>query len=181
MAKVTKKKKYRLIKELKHRPLSLRLYPDSILRQKAKLVQLFNTVLQDFANDMLVFMEQRDGIGLAAPQVGILQRIVVANIGEGPICLINPEIVAGSGTENMVEGCLSLPGYTVDVSRNKAIEIQGKNLEGKKIVHKLEGLMARVLQHEIDHLNGTLISDYEDSLTENKKSQPLDKQNKLDA
>ncbi|MBN1546360.1 MAG: peptide deformylase [Syntrophaceae bacterium] len=181
MAKVTKKKKYRLINELKRRPLTLRLYPDSILREQAEIVQLFNTVLRDFANDMLVFMEQYDGIGLAAPQVGILQRIVVANIGEGPICLINPEIVAGSGTENMVEGCLSLPGYAVDVYRNKSIEIQGKNLEGRKIFYKLDGLMARVLQHEIDHLNGTLICDYEDSLTEIEKFQPLDKENKLDA
>ena len=104
MAKVTrKKKKPRLINELKRRPLSLQLYPDSILREKASPVKTFNTVLKDFANDMLFFMKQHDGIGLAAPQVGILQRIVVADIGEGPICLVNPEIVVESGTENMNE------------------------------------------------------------------------------
>ena len=161
MAKVSeKKKKLQLIKELKRRPLTLRLYPDSILREKAEPVQSFNTVLQDFANDMLFFMQQHDGIGLAAPQVAILQRMVVADIGDSPICLVNPEIVAGSGMENMIEGCLSLPGYTVDVNRNTWIEIRGKNLKGKRVDYELEGLLARVLQHEVDHLNGILICDY---------------------
>ena len=160
MKKISKKKKIPLINELKSRPLTLRLYPDSILREKAKSVQLFNTVLQDFANDMLFFMQQYNGIGLAAPQVGILQRIVVADIGDSPISLVNPEIVKGSGTENMIEGCLSLPGYEVDVNRNTWIEIRGKNLKGKRVDYELEGLLARVLQHEVDHLNGILICDY---------------------
>ncbi len=161
MAKVSeKKKKLQLIKELKRRPLTLRLYPDLILREKAESVQSFNTVLQDFANDMLFFMQQHDGIGLAAPQLGILQRMVVADIGDSPICLVNPEIVAGSGRENMIEGCLSLPGYTVDVNRNTWIEIRGKNLKGKRVDYEVEGLLARVLQHEVDHLNGILIFDY---------------------
>ena len=182
MAKVTrKKKKPRLINELKRRPLSLQLYPDSILREKASPVKTFNTVLKDFANDMLFFMKQHDGIGLAAPQVGILQRIVVADIGEGPICLVNPEIVVESGTENMNEGCLSLPDYEVDVNRNKLIEIRGKNLEGKRIVFELDGLMARVLQHEVDHLNGILICDYGDLLPEIEGFQPVNKENKLNA
>ena len=150
MAKVSeKKKKLQLIKELKRRPLTLRLYPDSILREKAEPVQSFNTVLQDFANDMLFFMQQHDGIGLAAPQVAILQRMVVADIGDSPICL-----------ENMIEGCLSLPGHTVDVNRNTWIEIRGKNLKGKRVDYEVEGLLARVLQHEVDHLNGILIFDY---------------------
>ena len=160
MKKISKKKKIPLINELKSRPLTLRLYPDSILREKANPVQIFNTVLKDFANDMLFFMKQHEGIGLAAPQVGILQRILVADIGESPICLVNPEIVTGSGTENMIEGCLSLPGYEVDVNRNTWIEIRGKNLKGKRVDYELEGLLARVLQHEVDHLNGILICDY---------------------
>ena len=181
MAKATKKKKkLQFINELKRRPLTLRLYPDSILRKKAVPVQLFNTVLQDFANDMLFFMEQHEGIGLAAPQVGILQRIVVADIGDGAICLVNPEIVAGSGTEDMNEGCLSLPGYTVDINRNKSIKIRGKTLKGEKTVLELDGLLARVLQHEVDHLNGTLICDYSDLLPEIEGFQQLDKENGLD-
>ena len=177
MKKISKKKKIPLINELKSRPLTLRLYTDSILREKAKSVQLFNTVLQDFANDMLFFMQQYNGIGLAAPQVGILQRIVVADIGDSPISLVNPEIVKGSGTENMIEGCLSLPGYEVDVNRNTWI---GKNLEGKRIVNKVEGLMARVLQHEVDHLNGILICDYGELLSEHEGFQLLDKESEHD-
>jgi len=180
MMNVSKKKKLRLRKELKRRPLTLWLYPDSILREKANPVQIFNTVLKDFANDMLFFMKQHEGIGLAAPQVGILQRILVADIGESPICLVNPEIVTGSGTENMIEGCLSLPGYEVDVNRNTWIEIRGKNLEGKRIVNKVEGLMARVLQHEVDHLNGILICDYGELLSEHEGFQLLDKESEHD-
>ncbi|MBW1699798.1 MAG: peptide deformylase [Deltaproteobacteria bacterium] len=175
-----KKKKLQFIDELKHRPLTLRLYPDSILREKALPVQSFNTVLQDFANEMLFFMEQHEGIGLAAPQVGILRRIVVADIGEGPICLVNPQIVAGSGTEDMNEGCLSLPGYTVDINRKKSIKIRSKTLKGKRIDFELDGLMARVIQHEVDHLNGTLICDYSDLLPEIEEFQQLDQENELD-
>jgi len=160
VVKAVKKNKMRMISELKLRPLNLRLYPDSVLREIAEPLRMFNTVLQDFANDMLVLMKQHNGIGLAAPQVGILQRIVVADIGDSPICLVNPEIVAGSGTENMIEGCLSFPGYEVDVNRNALIEIRGKNLKGKMVDYKVEGLLARVLQHEVDHLNGILICDY---------------------
>ena len=139
-------------------------------------MQSFNTVLQDFANDMLFFMQHYDGIGLAAPQVGILQRIVVTDIGDSPICLVNPEIVAGSGTENMIEGCLSLPGYKVDVNRNTLIEIRGKSLKGKRVVYEVEGLLARVLQHEVDHLNGILICDYGESMPDSRDTSVVDKE-----
>jgi peptide deformylase len=164
MAKTQKKKKLGLPEELKRRPLALQLYPDSILRGKAEPVQMFNTALQDFANDMLLFMKQSDGIGLAAPQVGILQRIVVADIGEHSICLVNPEILNGSGGDNMVEGCLSLPGCMVDVSRKTWIDIRGRDLFGRKADFQAEGLLARVLQHEVDHLNGILICDHGESI-----------------
>ena len=160
MVKVDKKNKKRMISELKKRPLTLRLYPDSVLREIAEPVRRFNSVLQDFANDMLVFMKQNNGIGLAATQLGILQRIIVADIGKIPLCLVNPEIIGGLYMSNMIEGCLSFPDYEVDVNRNTWIEIRGKNLKGKKVDYEVEGLMARVLQHEVDHLNGILICDH---------------------
>jgi len=182
MAKVSKKKKkLQLIKELKRRPLTLRLYPDSILREKAEPVQFFNTVLQDFANDMLFFMQQYDGIGIAASQVGILQRIVVVDIGKNPLCLVNPEIVSSSCSANMIEGCLSFPGYEIDVNRNTWIEIQCRNLKGERFVYEVEGLIARVLQHEVDHLNGILICDYGELLPDHQDLQFVDSENEHNA
>jgi peptide deformylase len=107
----------RMIDELKHRPLALRYLPDPILRKKAGHVRSFSTDLQDFANDMLDFMLRNDGIGLAAPQVGVLQRIVVAGSRKNPICLVNPEIEKVSETDKMLEGCLSLPGVEFEITR----------------------------------------------------------------
>ncbi|MBN2145668.1 MAG: peptide deformylase, partial [Candidatus Aureabacteria bacterium] len=114
----------------------------------------------DLANDMLIFMREHKGIGLAAPQVGILKEIIVADIGQGQICLINPKIIHHSGSQILTERCLSLPEYFLEIRRHTHISVTGFSPEGKKLKMEIQGLLARVIQHEIDHLHGTLICDY---------------------
>ena len=145
---------------LRQRPLTLRLYPDSILRRKADHVIMFGAVLEDFFHMMLDFMWEERGIGLAAPQVGVAERLVVADTGEGPVCLANPEILDRAGSDTMDEGCLSLPGIVVEVERNAQIELRGQDHRGKKVEFEATGLLARVLQHEVNHLDGVLICDH---------------------
>ncbi len=139
--------------------LRLRTYPDTILRMKAAPVEEFDGNLQSVIREMVKLMRAHDGIGLAAPQVGISQRIIVAAIGSAPVALVNPEILHSSGEEAMVEGCLSLPGVRVNVLRKKGVTVKGVISNDREVELSLSGLMARVLQHEIDHLNGVLISD----------------------
>jgi peptide deformylase len=105
-------------------------------------------------------MYNRDGIGLAAPQIGVIKRLIIADIGEGLLSLINPEILDRRGEASLLEGCLSLPNVGVEVRRNESIVIRGIDMAGREVVRDLSGLMARVVQHEIDHLNGVLILDY---------------------
>lgn len=143
------------------RRLSLRVHPDPVLRFQAAPVDTFDKYLHLFVKEMLHFMKAHEGIGLAAPQLGVLQRIIVVGIGPAaPIALANPEVLHVSGKEAMVEGCLSLPGVRVNVSRKKSIAVRGLINDGKAVELSVSGLMARVIQHEIDHLNGTLICDY---------------------
>jgi len=100
------------------------------------------------------------GIGLAGPQVGVLKRIIIADIGEGLFTLINPEIIEKYGQERLEEGCLSLPSIQVAITRNYTTLVRGIDSEGKEIELEVNDLMSRVVQHEIDHLNGVLIIDY---------------------
>jgi len=127
-------------------------------------VIMFDHVLEDFFRVMLDLMREHRGIGLAAPQVGVLQRVVIADTGEGPVCLANPEILDRVGSDSLVEGCLSLPGIAVEVERKTEIHLRGKDHRGKKVEFDATGLLARVLQHEVDHLNGVLICDHGASL-----------------
>jgi peptide deformylase len=140
-------------------PLSLRFHPDPILRQTCRPVDRFDTWLSDVLEEMLLLMRIHQGIGLAAPQVGITQRLFVAEIDGYPICVVNPAIVARSGSDRMAEGCLSLPGLHVDIQRDRRVEVQGFDAQGRKRSYHVEGLWARVMQHEVDHLDGVLICD----------------------
>ena len=140
-------------------PLSLRLHPDPVLRDVCHPVERFDRWLSDVLDEMLTLMRTHKGIGLAAPQVGITQRLFVAEIQGQPLCLANPTIVMGSGIDQMVEGCLSLPGVHTNVRRNWQIEVQGFDAQGRKRKHRVDGLWARVVQHETDHLDGVLICD----------------------
>lgn len=138
----------------------LRLYPDSVLRKKSLPIQDVDGAVRDLMNGMAEIMYRYNGIGLAAPQVGMLHRIIIADVGEGLLTLANPEILQKEGEGRLEEGCLSLPEIHVNVARSQSIFVRGIDPEGKEVQHELSDLMARVIQHEIDHLNGVLIIDY---------------------
>jgi peptide deformylase len=139
--------------------LSILTYPDSVLRHKSVQVENVDAQVIELVQDMSRLMVSAQGIGLAAPQVGISRRVITANIGEGLIALVNPVILERQGRASMGEGCLSCPGISVEVARSERIQVRGLDLQGKEVTIEAEGLLARVLQHEIDHLNGILIVD----------------------
>lgn len=144
--------------------LEIKKYPDFILRKKSKKVDDFsNDGLKKIIKNMIETMYKNDGVGLAAPQVGINRRFFVVDIGHGPMSLINPSIIKKSNKYvKDYEGCLSLPGVSIMVNRVTSIELEAYLLEKKQFVKiKAENLLARVLQHELDHINGVLIVDYE--------------------
>lgn len=128
-----------------------------VLEEKATIVPRVTKKITKLVNDMLETMYEADGIGLAAPQVGLSQRIIVLDIGEGPLVLINPVITCGEEEEIDVEGCLSVPDRWVYVKRSQEAEVTGLNEKGKAVRIKADGLLARALQHEIDHLDGILM------------------------
>ena len=132
---------------------------DPVLRQKAEPVTQVTKRIRKLIKDMLETMSLANGVGLAAPQVGIGQRIIVVDVGDGPVALINPQIDEASGKEIDVEGCLSIPGTFGYVERAQEVTVSGLNESGRSTRIKAEGLFARTLQHEIDHLDGVLFID----------------------
>ena len=142
---------------------------DEILRKKSKPVENFDRKLWELLDDMAETMHKANGVGLAAPQVGLLRRIVVIDIGEGVIELINPEILECSGEQTGEEGCLSVPDKWLPVSRPNRVKVRALNRFGKSFTMEGEGLLARAFCHEIDHLDGRLFIDvYRDQQKEHK-------------
>jgi len=137
------------------------LYPNKILRKKSEEVgEEIDEEIRNLAREMVEIMVKEDGIGLAAPQVGILKRIIVVMMEKGPETFVNPRIIVKSKeTEIMEEGCLCLPGVFLKIKRAKMIEVEALNLQGEKVRMKTEGLVARIFQHEADHLDGILFVD----------------------
>jgi peptide deformylase len=140
--------------------LEIKRYPESILRKKSIQIPEVTPNEAKLFEDMLMTMYTFNGIGLAAPQVGSSVQVIVADVGEGPIRLINPRIIKSKGEDKLTEGCLSLPEVNVDIKRPDEILVEGLNQKGEHIEIKAKGLLARVIQHEIDHLKGRLIIDY---------------------
>jgi peptide deformylase len=138
----------------------LKFYPDPVLRKVASPVGKVNDTIHHLIKKMSQIMYTFKGIGLAAPQLGNLKRVIIADIGEGLISMINPEILTGFGEEFMEEGCLSLPETVVNVKRKQSVFVRYLDKNEKEIESEIDGLTARVIQHEIDHLNGVLIIDY---------------------
>ena len=132
---------------------------DDVLRKKSKIVEKIDKRTEILIDDMIETMYHADGVGLAAPQVGILKRVIVVDIGEGVHVLINPEITIEAGEATDYEGCLSVPGVKGQVTRPAEITVEGLNRDGKKIRMKASGLLARAICHEIDHLEGILFVD----------------------
>ena len=139
---------------------NIKLYPDSVLREKALPVDDMGGDISELIDGMAEIMYSYQGIGLAAPQVGVLKRVIIADIEDGLLSMVNPEILEKGDEDRLEEGCLSLPNIQVEIERKKMISVRGISQEGKEITLELNGLMARVIQHEIDHLNGILIIDY---------------------
>lgn len=132
---------------------------DDILRKKSKYVDKMDEKIVELLDDMAETMYHAKGVGLAAPQVGILKRVVVIDIGEGLIKLVNPEIIEQEGKRQDIEGCLSIPEITGEVVRPNRIKVKALNENGKNIKLEGTGLLARAFCHEIDHLNGILFID----------------------
>ena len=138
-------------------------FPDSRLRQQAVAVNTVDESTHSLARDMLHTMYLSGGIGLAATQVNVLKRILVMDLSSEqnqPLCFIDPEITASSGTQRMREGCLSVPEFYADVERSEKIMLRARTLEDKIIEQECDGLLAVCVQHEIDHLDGKLFIDY---------------------
>ena len=141
--------------------LQMRTLPDPILRQQAKKVGRGRTNLKKFTGDMVETMHAHYGVGLAANQVGSLQKVAVIQLPEWEeaIVLVNPEIVEQDGEREVVEGCLSIPGYRGMVKRSVKVRVRAVGLDGKVMRIKAEEFFAQALEHEIDHLNGVLYID----------------------
>jgi peptide deformylase len=139
--------------------------PDQVLRRKARKVTDFGPDLQKLIDDMVDTMREAPGVGLAAPQVDVPMRVIVVEYGEEDeeprlYTLVNPEIIrASTDHETGTEGCLSIPGYAGNVDRPLAVTIKGSNRRGQPVRIKAEGWLARIFQHEIDHLDGVLFTD----------------------
>jgi peptide deformylase len=133
---------------------------DPVLREMARPVQEFSPSLKRLAADMLETMYENQGVGLAAPQVGVAERLFVFDDGEsGPMAIVNPELYDPDGIQDGEEGCLSVPGIYFNVQRAHRIRVRGYDLDGNPIDLDGEGLLARILQHETDHIDGILFLD----------------------
>lgn len=132
---------------------------DPTLRKKSRIVDKIDHRVLTLIDDMVETMNYAEGIGLAAPQVGVLKRIIVIDVGEGVIELINPEIIETCGDQTETEGCLSIPGVTGEVVRPKFVKVRGLNRHGKTVEMEGKDLLARAFCHEIDHLDGILFID----------------------
>lgn len=144
--------------------LPIRVYPDPVLRVDCPPVEEFDQALATLVADMVETMHAAPGVGLAAPQVGVERRVAVVDLsaGEDPgqlVVLVNPELELGAGTEIDSEGCLSIPNLSDKVARAAALSMTASDLSGERYVLEAQGLLARAIQHEVDHLDGVLFVD----------------------
>jgi peptide deformylase len=158
-------------------------FPDHRLRKKAQPVEAVDQDIERLASDMLETMYAEYGIGLAATQVNVQKRVVVIDLSQDksdPIVLINPEITASSGEEEMQEGCLSVPDVFETVKRSERVTVRYLTFQNEVVEREADGLLAVCVQHEIDHLNGKLFIDYLSPLKRNRITKKLEKQEKQD-
>jgi peptide deformylase len=139
--------------------LPLKHVGDSVLRRKADKVDKVDKVLARLLEDMVETMYAANGVGLAAPQIGVSKRLFVADAGDGPIRLVNPRLVSHTGRALGTEGCLSIPGIYGQVERWKHVIVKGLDEFGDPVTYEASGLLAVVFQHEMDHLDGQLFTD----------------------
>ena len=138
---------------------TIRVQGDSVLTKKSRTVDKMTPRIGELITDMLDTMYEAMGVGIAAPQLGILKRIVVIDVGEGPIVLINPEILETSGEQTGDEGCLSVPGMAGQVTRPNYVKVKALDVNMNEQIYEGEGLLARAFCHEIDHLDGKMYTE----------------------
>ncbi len=158
--------------------LPIRKLPDPVLRQKAKRVRDIDGSINRLIDDMIETMHAEPGrAGLAAPQVGVSLQVIVIDQPEAEdIVIINPEVVRRKGERILDEGCLSFPGYFGQVTRAEKVTVKGRDRTWKEVRIRADGLLAQVLEHEIDHLNGTLYVDHMESMDELQKIELVEPQ-----
>lgn len=144
--------------------------PDPILREISKPVTEITPRIHKLLDDMADTMYDADGVGLAAPQIAILKRIIVIDVGEGLLEIINPEIIEMDGEQIGPEGCLSIPGVLGKVKRSDYVKVKFLDRDGKEVIMEATGLLARAFQHEIDHLDGRLFTDLAEGYYEPEKN-----------
>lgn len=137
----------------------IRLQGDAVLTKICRPITEVGPKIKTLIEDMYETMYAANGVGLAAPQVGILKRLVVIDVGEGPVCMINPEIIESSGEQTDDEGCLSVPGKCGKVTRPYYVKARYEDEEMKECIIEAEGLFARCIAHELDHLDGHLYTE----------------------
>ncbi len=137
----------------------IRITGDPILRKRSKVVEKVDDRTRELLEDIIETMRESNGVGLAAPQVGVLRRVVVIDVGDGPIKMVNPEIIYQEGEEIDTEGCLSVPNFMGTVARPQLLRVGYMDENGMPCELEAEGLKARAVCHEIDHLNGVLFTD----------------------
>jgi len=153
-------------------------FPDKRLRTKAKEVAVFDGKIKALVNDMLETMYDFKGVGLAATQVDVHQRVIVIDVSEEknePLCLINPSIIEKDGVEESEEGCLSIPGFFEKVQRAEHVKVKAMDKEGKPFEIEARELLSVCIQHEMDHLDGKLFVDYLSSFKRQRIKSKLDK------
>ena len=153
----------------------IRVLRDPVLRKKAVWVPEIDKSIIQLVDDMIMTMQKSEGVGLAAPQVGVSLRVITLQMpDQEPFCIINPEITKRNGEVELMEGCLSVPGYQGEVIRSVSIVAKGLNLKGEKIKIKAGGLLSQAIEHETDHLDGILYIDRLENDTKLYKIEPQD-------
>jgi peptide deformylase len=143
-------------------PYTIRLFGDPVLRQRASEVDDIDATLVRLAGDMITTMHAAPGVGLAAPQVGVQKRLFVYDVGDGPAALVNPVIDESRGEWTFEEGCLSVPELSWPIVRPKEVHLKGFDLDGNEVSLEADELLARLFQHELDHLDGVLLLEHLD-------------------
>ena len=138
---------------------NIRILGDGLLRKKAREVEVIDDRILQLLDDMEETMRAYDGVGLAAPQVGVLRRVVIVDVGEGLFEFINPEIIEQSGKNTMVEGCLSVPDKKGDVTRPTFVKVKAFNRKGEEFLLEAHDYFAKAICHEVDHLDGVIFVD----------------------
>jgi len=156
----------------------IRTLPDPVLKRRAKKVSIIDGSVKKLIRDLLETMHAEPGrVGLAAPQIGVSLRVIVVGLpDEEDLVLVNPEIVRRRGERLLDEGCLSVPGYFGQIRRSESVTVKGRDQNGKEVRIRAEGLLAQALEHEIDHLNGTLYVDHPDVAETLQKVEPEETQ-----